>query len=92
MASHDWGMHPPELAELSAWAASMGTAASITIPVGDAHAPFGLIWLANDQIRRWSRFEVSLLEHLAGRVSRGLLQAQVFADQREVLRRLEKLD
>lgn len=90
--SHDWGTPPPELADLYAWAASMGTAASITIPVGDAHAPFGLLWLANDHIRQWSPLEVSLLEHLAGRASRGLLQAQVFADQREVLHRLEKLD
>ena len=92
VASHDWGTPPPELAQLYAWAASMGTAASITIPVGDAHAPFGLLWLANYRVRRWSPLEVSFLEHLAGRVSRSLLQAQVFADQREVLHRLEKLD
>lgn len=92
VASYEWGTPPPELIELFEWAATMGTAASLTIPVGDAHAPFGLLWLTNNQVRRWSPLEVSMLEHLAGRVSRGLLQSQVFADQREVLHRLEKLD
>ncbi len=92
VASHESSTPPPALAELFTWAASMGIASSITIPVGDANAPFGLLWLASRRSRRWSPLEVSMLELLAGRLSRGMLQAQVFADQREVLRRLAKLD
>ena len=83
----------PDLVEMVGWAARLGARASISVPVGDGNAPFGILWLADTGRRRsWSALEISLLQHLAGNVAHAVTQAQVVTGQREVLRRLERLN
>lgn len=93
-----WSQHrdrtpPPGVEEeLFDFAVELGAEASISLPIGDGDAAFGLLWMATTHPRSWSALEISLLQHLVANVAHEMMQGQVITDQHEVLHRLERLD
>lgn len=91
------GQHPdgrplPGVEVLFGFAAKLGAEASISVPIGEGDDAFGLLWMATTRSRTWSALEISLLQHLVANVAHEMMQGQVITGQREVLRRLERLD
>ena len=66
---------------------------SVIAPLAHGDHILGYVWLAGTTgARRWSRTELSLIQHVCGNLAYGLLQGHLITAQREVLSRLRELD
>ena len=66
---------------------------SVFAPLAHGDQILGYVWLAGTKgARRWSRTELSLIQHVCGNLAHGLLQGHLITAQREVLSRLKELD
>ncbi|WP_104104969.1 ATP-binding protein [Arthrobacter sp. 08Y14] len=66
---------------------------SVFAPLGHGDQVLGYVWIAGTTgPRRWSRTELSLIQHVCGNLAHGLVQGHVITAQREVLARLRELD
>lgn len=66
---------------------------SVIAPLAHGDHILGYVWLAGATgARRWSRTELSLIQHVCGNLAHGLLQGHLITAQREVLSRLRELD
>ncbi|MFJ7751724.1 ATP-binding protein [Arthrobacter sp. NPDC097144] len=66
---------------------------SVLAPLAHGDQVFGYVWIAGTAgARRWSRTELSLIQHVCGNLAHGLLQGHLITGQREVVTRLRELD
>lgn len=81
----------PESARLPAVPADVRT--SVFAPLAHGDQVLGYVWIAGTTgARRWTRTELSLIQHVCGNLAYGLLQGHLITAQREVLARLRELD
>ncbi len=66
---------------------------SVFAPLAHGNQVLGYVWIAGTTgAKRWSRTELSLIQHVCGNLAHGLVQGHVITAQREVLARLRELD
>ncbi|MCC3270700.1 GAF domain-containing sensor histidine kinase [Arthrobacter gengyunqii] len=66
---------------------------SVFAPLAHGDQVLGYVWIAGTAgARRWSRTELSLIQHVCGNLAHCLVQGHVITAQREVLSRLRELD
>ena len=72
---------------------SAGLRTSVIVPLGHGDRPFGIIWLAGENMARiWTPTELSLIQHVSGNLAHGLVQGHLITAQRTVLARQRELD
>ncbi|MDN3481764.1 ATP-binding protein [Arthrobacter sp. APC 3897] len=66
---------------------------SVFAPLAHGDQVLGYVWIAGTTgPRKWSRTELSLIQHICGNLAHGLVQGHVITAQRAVLARLRELD